>query len=262
MSGQTVSRRRLLGLGLGAGLGTAALAGCSAGGSLWPDLPDTGTRDSPTCVDRSSLPRFTRLAGLPLVYELSQRRTEFAIDQGFARQLADWLADLEEMTGWPMDQLWTYGTWTDGGETCSSWHHAGRAFDLSRVRLAGRTFVSARYDQWRNESGASLARASRRYWALAASLHKHFAYVLTYRYNAQHHNHLHVDNGRSGAELSRYSSRSQAQVQAVEGILEHVWHGSPLEQVLTELDLTDSLTDQATWAGFLTASVRQGAQQA
>ena len=262
--GQSVSRRRLLGLGLGAGVavGTTALAGCTPGGSSWPDLPDVGRRESPTCVARSTLPRYARLADLPLVYEVGQRRSEFAIEPGFAGQLEAWVTDLRDLTGWRIDQLWTYGTWTDGGDACDSWHNAGRAFDLSRLRLEGRTFVSARYDLWRDETGADLARAQRAYWALAASLHKHFAYVLTYRYNAQHHNHLHVDNGRSGAEPSSYSSRSQAQVQAVEGILEHVWDGAPLERVLADLQLTDSLTDQPTWSGFLTASIRQGAQPA
>lgn len=261
MSGQTVSRRRLLGLGLSA-LGATALTGCATDGSGWPDLPDVGRRERPTCVARSSLPRYSRLADLPLVYEIGQRRGEFAIEPGFAGQLEAWVADLRDLTGWRIDQLWTYGTWTDGGDSCSSWHNAGRAFDLSRLRLEGRTFVSARYDLWRDETGTALAQAQRAYWALAASLHKHFAYVLTYRYNAQHHNHLHIDNGRSGSELSGYTGRSQAQVQAVEGVLEHVWDGAPLEQVLTDLGLTGSLADQATWTAFLTASVRLGAQPA
>ena len=90
--------------------------------------------------------------------------------------------------------------------SCSSWHDAGRAFDLARLRLAGGTEVSCRYDLWRDTSGRELTRARRAYWAVAASAHRHFAYVLTYLYNAKHHNHIHVDNGRSGAGPSSEAS--------------------------------------------------------
>lgn len=261
------------------GLGLTALAaGCSVGRSSFPDLPelpDTGPREQPRCVARSTLPRYARLADLPLVYEVNRRRSEFAIDEGFAGQLEAWLADLVELTGWRLDQLWTYGTWTNGGSTCSSWHDAGRAFDLSRLRLTDGTDVSCRYDLWRDTSGARLTETRRAYWAVAASAHKHFAYVLTYLYNATHHNHIHLDNGRSGADLSSFSSRSPAQVQAVQGILTHLWD-RPVEitnrwdaatreatgAVLGDLDLGDDLTDQATWTGFLTASTRRGAEPA
>jgi hypothetical protein len=99
--------------------------------------------------------------------------------------------------------------------------------------------------------------------------------VLTYLYDAQHHNHIHVDNGRSGSEPSTFSSRSPAQVQAVQGILTHLWD-APVEMtgrwdvatrdategVLRDLGLGDDLADRATWAEFLTAGVRRGAEPA
>jgi hypothetical protein len=264
----------LLGLGLGLTATASGLAGCGADDSILPDLPRVA-RERPSCVSRSSLPRYDRLAGLPLVYEVNRRRSEFAIDEGFAGQLEGWLADLRELTGWRLQQVRTYGTWTDGGSSCSSWHDAGRAFDLARLRLAGGTEVSCRYDLWRDTSGRELTRARRAYWAVAASAHRHFAYVLTYLYDAQHHNHIHVDNGRSGAGPSSFSSRSPAQVQAIQGILTHLWDlpvevtgrwdtatRAATESVLAGLAVGDDLAADVTWAGFLTASVGRGAEPA
>jgi hypothetical protein len=226
-------------------------------------------------MSRSSLPRYGRLAGLPLVYEVNRRRSEFAIDEAFAGQLEAWLTDLAELTGWRLSQIRTYGTWTNAGSDCSSWHHAGRAFDLARLRSDDGTEISCRYDLWRDASGRELTDRRRAYWAVAASAHQHFAYVLTYLYDAQHHNHIHVDNGRSGSEPSTFSSRSPAQVQAVQGILTHLWD-APVEMtgrwdvatrdategVLRDLGLGDDLADRATWAEFLTAGVRRGAEPA
>ena len=129
---------------------------------------------------------------------------------GFAGQLDAWLADLAGDLGRAATRLRTYGTWTDGGAHCASWHDAGRAFDLARLRLADGSVVSCRYDLWRDRPAAELEAGLRSYWALAAGLHLHFAYVLTYLYNAQHHNHIHVDNGRSGPALSTFRQRSPA----------------------------------------------------
>ncbi len=271
--GDLLTRRGLLGLGVGLTAVAAGVSGCTADDGGGPALPGL-RREQPTCVRRSSLPRYTRLADLPLVYEVNRRRTAFSVDEGFAGQLETWLTDLRELTGWPLRQVWTYGTWTDGGTACSSWHDAGRAFDLARLRLEDGSDVSCRYDLWRDTSGRELATARRTYWAVAASAHLHFAYVLTYLYNATHHNHIHLDNGRSGTGRSTFSSRSPAQVQAVQGTLTHLWE-RPVEvtgrwdgptreatrAVLAGLDVGDDLADQGTWAGFLTAGVRRGADR-
>ena len=274
VSGQPISRRQLLGLGATIGLSSlAGLSGCTVTDLGLPDRPVDRARNGPTCVARASLPRFGRLASLPLVYEVNRRRSEFAIEQGFAEQLAAWLADLTELTGWDLRQLWTYGTWTDGTDRCSSWHNAGRAFDLARLRLGDGQQVSCRYDQWRTGPDRTMATAQRRYWALAASAHKHFAYVLTYLYDDRHHNHIHLDNGRSGSAMSSFSTRSPAQVQAVQGMLTHLWD-SPVEitgrydaatrgtvaTVLDGLEVSGELTDQPTWMALLDASTRRGAR--
>lgn len=267
-SGRPLSRRRLLGLGAGltAGLG-GATAGCSTTVPLLPDRP----RERAACVARSSLPRYGRLAGLPLVYEVNRRRSEFALDEGFAGQLETWLTELGELTGWRLDQLWTYGTWTDGADACSSWHNAGRALDLAALRLDRGSDVSCRYDLWRNKTGRSLTSRRRAYWAVAASAHLHFSYVLTYLYNTQHHNHIHIDNGRSGNGPSTFSTRSRTQIQAVQAICTHLWDipvevtgqwdgptRNSLGRLLADLGQGEDLTDRATWSAFLTASIRRG----
>ena len=263
----SLSRRRLL--GLGAGLATTGLAGCGAVPELGRLTPQR--RESATCVPRSTLDSHRSLAGLPLVYEPSQRRSSFRFDAGFFGRLEHWADGLADMLPAAPRELSTYGSWTDGGTACDSWHHAGRAFDLAGVRLVDGTEVSCRYDRWRALEGARLDEARRRYWALAASLHARFAYVLTYLYDTSHANHVHVDNGRSGTSDPAFSPRSQVQVQLVQAACRYLW-SRPVEltgrwdaptrrataQVLDGLGLDDSLTADGSWPGFLTASVARG----
>jgi hypothetical protein len=264
-----MSRRRLLGLG-GTLAVTAVAGGCSGSG---PDLGGLG-REGPegaTCVARASLDSHRSLAGLPLVYEVDRRRAAFRFDGAFFTGLESWADGLVDVLPSRPEELWTYGSWTDGGSACNSWHHAGRAFDVARLPLADGSVVSCRYDQWRALDGARLEDARRRYWALAAGLHARFAYVLTYLYDAQHANHLHVDNGRSGGADPTFSSRSRVQVQAVQAVCTYLW-GEPVElsgqwdastrtaagRVLDRLGLDDALEVPASWSGFLGASASRG----
>ena len=266
-----LSRRRLLrvGAGLSAGLVAGGAAGCGAVPDLGALTPER--RAGATCVPRSVLDRHRRVAGLPLVYEPDQRRGTFRFDAAFFGRLEQWADRLADVLPAAPRELSTYGSWTDGGTACDSWHHAGRAFDLARVRLADGTEVSCRYDRWRSLEGARLDEARRRYWALAAGLHARFAYVLTYLYDGQHANHVHVDNGRSGDGDSTFSPRSTVQVQMVQAACIYLW-SQPLEptgrwdaatrraagQVLDGLGLDDSLTTTASWAGFLDAAAARG----
>lgn len=219
----SLNRRQLIGwagasaLGLGgctvAGSGTGRQADGSGGGRF---------RESARCVPRATLTRQTTIADRPLVYEISRRRSGFWLDEGFHGQLEGWFTRfVADPNRSAPSEIWTYGSWTDGEPDCHSWHNAARAFDLSRLRTGGRDLVSCRFDQGRN--GADVDRQRRRYWALAASLHHDFAYVLTYLYNTQHHNHIHVDNGRSGSGLSTFSTRSPAQTQAIQAMISYLW---------------------------------------
>jgi Extensin-like protein C-terminus len=264
-----LSRRRLLGLG-GALAVSAVAGGCSATGQDSGGL-GLGGREGATCVPRSSLDSHRTLAGLPLVYEVDRRRTAFRFDGAFFTQLESWAGDLAEVLPSRPQELSTYGSWTDGGSACDSWHNAGRALDVARLTLADGSAVSCRYDQWRSLGGIPLEEARRRYWALAAGLHQRFAYVLTYLYNAQHANHIHVDNGRSGPGGSAFSSRSAVQVQAVQALCTYLWE-EPVEltgrwdagtrtatgRVLDRLGLEDTLDAADSWSGFLGASVARG----
>jgi hypothetical protein len=264
-----LSRRRLL--GLGGALAVAAVAGGCAGSGSDPGGPGLGGRERATCVPSATLSSRRSLAGLPLVYEVNRRRTAFRFDGAFFRRLESWAGDLADMLPSRPVELSTYGSWTDGGSACDSWHDAGRAFDIARLTLADGSVVSCRYDQWRSLDGARLDEARRRYWALAAGLHQRFAYALTYLYNAQHANHIHVDNGRSGNADSTFSGRSAAQVQAVQALCSYLW-AEPVEltgrwdaatrtaagRVLDRLGLEDRLDAQASWSGFLSASADRG----
>jgi len=263
-----LSRRRLLGLG---GLGLAVVAGgCFA---TPPDGDGTGLGRpaGATCVPRSSLAAHRSVAGLPLRYEVTGRRTAFRFDPTFFRQLEVWAGELPDLLVAAPSGVSSYGSWTDGGSACNSWHHAGRAFDLARLPLADGSAVSCRYDQWRLLDRARLDGARRRYWALAAGLHQRFAYVLTYLYDARHANHIHLDNGRSGDGDSTFSRRSGVQVHAVQAVCSYLW-SEPVEltgrfdgatrraagRVLDGLGLPDDLDAADSWRGFLAASAARG----
>lgn len=264
-----LSRRRLLGLS-GALAITAAAGGCSG------SVPGSGgfgpaQRERATCVPRTSLVSHRSLAGLPLVYEVDGRGAAFRFDGAFFSRLESWADGLADVLPSRPEELWTYGSWTNGGSACDSWHHAGRAFDVARLLLADGSVVSCRYDQWRSLEGARLDAARRRYWSLAAGLHQRFAYVLTYLYDEQHANHIHVDNGRSGDTDSTFSSRSEVQVQAVQALCSYLWD-SPVEltgqwdaatrtvagRVLDRIGLDDAMDAPGSWSGFLAASASRG----
>lgn len=269
MAERGLDRRRLLALG-----GTAAVLGLAAGCSGPPPGLGSGGGDVPAgadCVPRSALQPHRSMAGLPLVYEPDRGRISFAFDAGFFARLEEWAAALGDTLPAAPAQLWTYGSWVDGSGSCDSWHHAGRAFDLARVRLADGSDVSCRYDRWRTLDGSALEAARRSYWSLAAGLHRRFCYVLTYLYDGQHANHIHIDNGRSGDADSTFSPRSRVQVQAVQALCRYRWD-EPVElsgqwdsatrravgRVLEGLGLDGGLTAAGSWAGLLDASAARG----
>ena len=148
----------------------------------------------------------------------------------------------------------------------------GEPFDLARVTLGDGPVVSCRYDLWRTATTADLEASRRAYWVVAAGLHLRFAYVLTYLYNARHANHIHLDNGRSGADLSTFAPRSRVQVHAVQAMISYLW-ADPVEingswdsatraasrRVLDQLAIDADLTDTESWHGFLRGTVARGA---
>lgn len=257
-----LTRRQVLTLLAAGGVGT--LAGCTS--------PIGPPSEKATCVPRVSLDSHDGIGAGELVYDISGEPTDFWFDAGFYGQLERWLELLTTETGLDPDQIWTFGSWIDGGSDCDSWHDSGRAFDLGRLERGGEVQVSCRYDVWKGYDEERQAFFRRRYWAVAASLHHEFAYVLTYLYNKQHENHIHIDNGLSGSERSTLSTRSPVQVQAVQAICRYLWdqdveiNGSfdrstrrAGRAVLDRLELGGDLEDgDEQWRGFLLGSVRRG----
>lgn len=237
--------------------GTVLLTGC--GSDLVPDIPGLPDGED-NCRTPESLVDFTTVGTGALGYEVDRTPTTMRSDPAFLERLELWAADWAALSGLgAIREVWSYGAYVD---KCSSFHQAGRAFDFGEVVHEGGA-VSCRYDTWDPGSSTQL----RDYWRLAASLHLHFAHTLTYLYNAQHHNHIHVDNSVSGDELSRFSARSGVQVQLVQSALRHV-HGRDVEDtgdydgqtkaelrvVQQELGISRPLADAEGWQEFLRAT--------
>lgn len=88
-----------------------------------------------------------------------------------------------------------------GAGVCKSGYHgSGRALDVSQIRFADGTLIDT------NASWRATAADRRRYLGLAAQCRLVVGTVLTAWYNADHQNHIHMDNGsafvpiRTGAE--------------------------------------------------------------
>lgn len=208
------------------------LAAVAAGGGLvwWQGrglLPGGGRPGSPggggigVCRTPESLVAFDELAGGVLGYEVSAEPTSMRADPRFVESLQVWAADWAELSGLgPIRQVWSYGAYTD---KCGSWHRAGRAFDIARI-VHDDGEVSCRLDEW----GPGGGRRLRDYWRLAASLQLHFNYTLTHLYDAEHLNHIHVDNSVNGYDRPVFKPRSRVAVQLVQASLRHV-HGGSVE---------------------------------
>ena len=256
----TISRRRLLGLGIGVGLTATAAAAAVVMSRTWE-----GDDQKMVCVSQSSLPVFSQIAGAELRYEVDQQPRRAWIDQVLADRLTQWGRFLPSLGLEPVTALRTYGSWIDGGTTCTSMHHAGRAFDVAAV-VAGARVISCRTDQWPGGGNDDQLAA---YWRLAAGLHAYFAYVLTYLLDELHVNHIHVDDTESRFRMTSFNHRSRVQCQAVQAICRCVWKTpteltgawddqtrASLAKVTDQLGLSNQIQRQPAWQDFLMASAR------
>lgn len=250
----TLARRALL-----AGAGTALLAGCSLidefGGGQ-PTAPDVEH-----CRTPGPLVEFDHVGKAALGYEGGKAQVTMRSEKAFLQQLQMWAEDWAKLSGLgAIRRVWSYGAYTD---KCNSYHQLGRAFDIARLEHAKGT-ISCRYDQWRGSSKGEL----RNYWRLAASLHEHFAYTLTYTYNAQHANHIHIDNAVNGpGKHTTFDPESRVQVQLVQYSLTNV-HGVDVEAsgawdratqkalapVQRRLGISEPLGEPAGWRAYLRAT--------
>lgn len=239
-------------------LGAAALPAAACSGPVSLPIPDVGGLGG--CRTPESLSSFSTLGGAPLRYEITGTSQAFRADPRFIERLEEWAAEWVSVSGLgPLREVSTYGAFVD---RCDSWHAAGRAFDFAEVVHEGGR-VSCRYDLW-GEDPAEL----RGYWRLAASVASRFTYTLTYRFNAQHHNHIHIDNGVNGYGSASFRERSRTQVDLVQGVLRHVFSRdvaatsrydertrSAVRSVQREWGIGAPLADPDGWRDFLTAAV-------
>jgi hypothetical protein len=218
------------------------------------------------------------ISGAETVYEVTGDLAGFGYRPSFHDRLNSWLdfweANTPDSFG-VVHRVWTYGAHTDS--RVSEAHNEGRGFDLSRLvtikdGVTTRRFF-ARRDIWMNWSDADRAAERRRYWATAASAHHHFRNVLTYEYNADHNNHIHIDNLVSGLGNSDLDTGSTAQVQHVQACCRYVWGldttidgvwGSQTASHSTRvlraagIDSGGIATSQANWLAFNRHTTRKG----
>jgi hypothetical protein len=259
---QEISRRRALGV-----LGGGVVLGST--GALLPGTP---------AMAHGEIESFPGVGGEPTVYEVSGNLSSFGYRPSFHQRMGDWLQFWFDNT--PAffrrpARIWTFGVHTDSRP--SEAHNAGRGFDLTRIYATGndgdrhRRFFG-RFDLWRDNPPAELADIRRHYWATAASLHHHFRNVLTYAYDADHHNHIHIDNLVSEMGPSHFDTGSRAQVVNVQACCRFIWGKNTdvdgvwgpqtnqhSHEVLVRIGEGGFLTGpQEKWLRFNRASCRQG----
>lgn len=225
----TVSRRSVLTAGLAAGavlLPAPASAEEPPYHGVTPGTEPGVPEPERDLVSPETLGRHRGVSGAVLYYEVTGRRTSFQFDEGFYRQLALWRNRIgryvPRVWGSP-SRIYSFGAYVRK----RGYHGKGRAFDIASVYFTTRrgTLVKrfdCRYDRWRRSPHRAEIRA--RYWALAASLHHRFRHVLTYLYDADHHNHIHVDNAVYGQyQDALFDPESSSQVQHVQACCRYVW---------------------------------------
>lgn len=213
------------------------------------------------------------------VYEVTGDLASFGYRPSFHDRMSEWLEFWYLNT--PSNVLKPLRVWTVGvhnDDRVSAAHNSGRGFDLTRLYATAsdgqrhRRFF-ARYDIWRNYSGDRLRATRRNYWATSASLHHHFQNVLTYAYNSDHYNHIHIDNLVSGGGNSRFDTSSRAQVLNVQACCRYIWGKSTTidgvwgtqtrnhsTEVLRRIGRGSGTiaSSQANWLEFNRASCRKG----
>lgn len=244
---------------------TCAVAGCTQvpSGSSGGQPTDTGSAArSENCRTPGELVTFDKVGQAKVGYEVTGNLTSMRADPAFLTILAAWADEWTKASGLgAITTIWSYGAYTD---KCNSFHQVGRAFDIARIEHAKGT-VTCRFDTW----GPGTSSQLRTYWRLAASLHRRFAYTICYPYNAEHHNHIHVDNAVNDQSATTFDATSTVQVQLVQHVCRHVfgldgptdgvWSEATrnaLRRVQRSSGITTPIGDPAGWDAFLTAAIR------
>jgi hypothetical protein len=143
-------------------------------------------------------------------------------------------------------------------------HGKGRAFDHDAWAFEHVNIRPIAHDH----NSPSLHRRQR-YWALAALIRSHSAFVLHGEYNPDHRDHIHQDNGGPRP----FTTSSEATVKLVQAICNHIFGHSPkltidgnfgssskaaAADAMHKVDLTGDIFDFGEWTRFLLRSGRLG----
>jgi hypothetical protein len=143
-------------------------------------------------------------------------------------------------------------------------HGRGRAFDHDAW-----TFEHVDIRPIKHDHAAPTLERRQRYWALAALIRSHSAFVLHGEYNAAHTDHIHQDNGGPRP----FTTGSEATVKLVQAICNHIFDRSPklaidggfgsssqaaAKDAMHRVDLAGDIFDPSQWTRFLLRSGRLG----
>lgn len=168
---------------------------------------------STTC-GMSNPKTFSAIDGTPIKYGSPGNYSvrDVKAERSFYNQLVDWIVKLRYFSD----------TWGGSGLTDLRWighagayvckpgcHGRGRAIDLNRIQWNGVVV-----DMFSGDHASSDRITRRRYLAVDAMCRRFFKYTLDGWYNAQHENHIHVDD-HAAPILSKTSTSDTGFVQAV-----------------------------------------------
>lgn len=211
MGHDNLTRRTVLGA---AGVAGASLLGGAAVAA--PEdpraLPDAH-RASRSTMEALALMSFSRINGVEVYYgtQTSPLRN-WQCTAGFYDRLRAWMTTL---SNWSADA--GHGAVSSIGSAGfyvnkPGQHGAGTAMDLSIVRWAG----GRTSNMYNGDHASSNRTRRRRYFAVEATLRRHFRYVLDGNYNSAHANHFHADVAALPDRRLLHGSRSDTVfVQAV-----------------------------------------------
>lgn len=160
------------------------LAGATGAALLAPSAVAHAAERAPANVS------FSTLDGTPVYFGLETSPRTWYCAANFLPALNSWMVTLKS---WSASALGSISNIGSAGfyVNKAGQHGAGTAIDLSIVRWSNGT-VS---DMYNGDHAAPTIAARRRYFAVEATLRRHFRFVLDGHYDAAHTNHFHGDWG-------------------------------------------------------------------
>lgn len=270
-----LSRRRLL-LGSATALGAGLAATWAAGPVLASPIGDEVGAEAVCAgypainrdwIGRSSLPlhfwsHYTPAGGNG--HDTSRRHSD-QFNPTFHEECSRWAANYEQRLSNVGHRVSWFGTLGIANCRPPSMHAQGRGFDLTRIQYTDGVFVDMKWSYQQD----ILQR--RRYLAVAAHLRWYFRTVITAWHNADHHNHIHFDNGQAMGPLVTTDRHTDIViVQAAARLLissdvamDHVWGPATenaYQELLARFDMRclNPKTDTSHARTFMTFIARHG----